>query len=109
MKKEIDTNIRRKKGLIGNIIYQAVKIGTNICNLVATKNPNYFINIINIVIEAADITFSGIDISYTNDFIDKLIEILKDAKQKRKEVENEINSLQEQTSRIKKGYPNYYN
>ena len=43
MKKEIDTNIRRKKGLIGNIIYQAVKIGTNIFNLVATKNPNYFL------------------------------------------------------------------
>lgn len=72
------------------------------------KNPSHIINILNIGIEAANIVCSGIEISYTNDIIDGLIEILKDANKKRKEVENEINSLHDQTSNIKKGYPNYY-
>lgn len=108
LKKEIDSNIKRKKGLIGNIFYQVFKIGSNIFNLVVTKNPSHIINILNIGIEAANIVCSGIEISYTNDIIDGLIEILKDANKKRKEVENEINSLHDQTSNIKKGYPNYY-
>ena len=51
---------------------------------------------------------SGIEISYTNDIIDGLIEILKDANKKHKEIENEINSLHGQTSNIKNGYPKYY-
>lgn len=33
LKKEIDSNIKRKKGLIGNIFYQVFKIGSNIFNL----------------------------------------------------------------------------
>ena len=107
LKKEIDSNIGRKKGLIGNIIWQVVKIGSNICDLVVTKNPNHIVNILNIGLEAANIVCSGIGLSYTNDIIDGLIEILKDANKKRKEVENEINSLHDQTEKLKKGYPNY--
>ena len=73
LKKEIDKNIDRKKGLIGNIIYQIIKIGQNIFTLVATKNPKHIINIINIGIQATNIAFSGIDLSYTNNIIDELI------------------------------------
>ena len=109
LKKEIDSNINKKKGLIGNIIYQVIKIGSNIFDLVVTKNPNHIINILNIGIEAANIVCSGVSISYTNDIIDGLIEILKDANKKHKEIENEINSLHGQTSNTKNGYPNYYN
>ena len=109
LKKEIDSNINKKKGIIGNILYQLVfKIGSSVFNLVVTKNPSHLINILNIGIGVANIVCSGIDLSYTNDIIDGLIVILKDANKKRKELEKEINSLHDQTSNIKKGYPKYY-
>jgi hypothetical protein len=108
LKKEIDSNINKKKGIFGNIFYQAIKIGSSIFNLVVTKNPTHIINILNIGIGVANIVCSGIEISYINDIIDGLIEILKDANKKRKEFEKEINSLHDQTSNIKKGYPKYY-
>ena len=105
LKKEIDSNIKRKKDLL--VIY-FIKYLKLVQIFLTYKNPSHIINILNIGIEAANIVFSGIEISYTNDIIDGLIEILKDANKKRKEVENEINSLHDQTSNIKKGYPNYY-
>ena len=108
LKKEIDNKIDRKKGLIGNIFYQIFKIGQNVFTLVATKNPKHIINIINIGIEVTNIVCSGIDLSYTNDIIDELIKILKDAKTKQKEIEDEIVSLDDQCSKIKKVYPTYY-
>lgn len=108
LKKEIDDKINVKKGLIGNIIYQIIQIGHNIFLLFDNKNPKHIINIINIGIEVTNIVFSGIDIKYTNYIIDELIKILKNAKNKQKEIENEIVSLNDQCSEIKKAYPKYY-
>ena len=37
LKKEIDKHVNRKKGIIGNIVYQVIKIGTNIFTLAAPR------------------------------------------------------------------------
>lgn len=108
LKKEIDKNINKKRGIIGNIIYQIYKLGENLISLTFTKDASKFINILNIGIEITNIVFSGIDISYTNDIIDELIKILKEAKEKKKEIESEIKSLNQNFLEIRKGYPTYY-
>ena len=108
LKKEIDKNIKKKKGILGNIIYQIFKLGGNIFKVAITKDPTKIIDIINIGIGVANLTFSGIELSLSNEIIDELINILKDAKKKQKEIENEINSLNEKALEIRKVYPNYY-
>lgn len=108
LKKEIDENINKKRGIIGNIIYQIIKLGENLFILTFTKDASKFMNILNIGFEITNIVFSGIDMSYTNDIIDELIKILKEAKEKKKEVESEIKSLNQNFIDIKKGYPTYY-
>lgn len=108
LKKEIDENINKKRGIIGNIIYQIIKLGENLFILTFTKDAIKFMNILNIGLEITNIVFSGIDMSYTNDIIDELIKILKEAKEKKKEVESEIKSLNQNFIDIKKGYPTYY-
>ena len=108
LKKEIDQNLNKKRGNIGNIIYQIIKIGENIVNLAVTKDPSKFINILSIGFEISTIVFCGIDISYTNDILDELIKLLKEAKQKQKKVEEEIKSLHQKYSEIKKAYPTRY-
>lgn len=108
LKKEIDQNLNKKRGNIGNIIYQIIKIGENIVSLAVTKDPSKFINILSIGFEISTIVFCGIDISYTNDILDELIKLLKEAKQKQKKVEEEIKSLHQKYSEIKKAYPTRY-
>ena len=108
LKKEIDKHVNRKRGIIGNIVYQVIKIGTNIFTLAATKNPTKLINLLNIGIEITNIAFSGTDLSYTNDIIDELIKILEEAIKKKKEVDKEINELNENYQKIINGYPTYY-
>lgn len=105
LKIEIDKNINKKKGIIGNIFYQVFKLGQNIFHFAITKNP---IHLINIGLNVTSIVFCGIDISYTNDIIDEIIKVLKDAKVKQKEIENELESLHTKCSEIKKAYPTYY-
>ena len=108
LKKEIDKHVNRKKGIIGNIVYQVIKIGTNIFTLAVTKNPTKLINLLNIGIEITNIAFSRTDLSYTNDIIDELIKILEEAIKKKKDVDNEINKLNENFQKIRNGYPTYY-
>ena len=108
LKKEIDKHVNRKRGIIGNIVYQVIKIGTNIYTLAVTKNPTKLINLLNIGIEITNIAFSGTDLSYTNDIIDELIKILEEAIKKKKEVDKEINELNENYQKIRNGYPTYY-
>lgn len=105
LKKEIDKNINHKKSIIGNIIYQIFKLGKNIYEFHTTKNP---IMLLNIGLDITSIVFCGIDYSYTNDIIDEIIKVLKDAKIKQKEIENEIESLNKKFSDMKKVYPTYF-
>ena len=105
LKKEIDKNINKKKGVIGSIIFQVIKLAKNIFEFSVTKNPIHFINI---GLDVFGIVFAGVDLSYRNDIIDEIIKTLKDAKAKQKEIENEIESLIEDVSEIKKAYPTYY-
>ena len=105
LKIEIDKNINKKKGIIGNIICQVVKLGKNIFDFSITKNP---IHLINIGLNVTSIVFCGIDMSYTNDIIDEIIQVLKDAKVKQKEIETELESLHTKCSELKKAYPTYY-
>ena len=108
LKTKIDGNINKKKGILGNIIYQIFKLGGNLFKIAVTKNPTKIIDDINIGIGIANITFSGIELSCTNEIIDELINILQDTKQKQKEIEKEISSLNEEALEIRKVYPNYY-
>ena len=108
LKTKIDKNINKKKGILGNIIYQIFKLGGNLFKIAVTKDPTKIIDVINIGIGIANITFSGIELSCTNEIIDELINILQDAKQKQKEIEKEISSLNEEALEIRKVYPNYY-
>lgn len=108
LKTKIDKNINKKKGILGNIIYQIFKLGGNLFKIAVTKNPTKIIDDIKIGIGIANITFSGIELSCTNEIIDELINILQDTKQKHKEIEKEISSLNEEALEIRKVYPNYY-
>ena len=105
LKIEIDKNINKKKGIIFNIICQVVKLGKNIFDFSITKNP---IHLINIGLNVTSIVFCGIDMSYTNGIIDEIIQVLKDAKVKQKEIETELESLHTNCSELKKAYPTYY-
>lgn len=105
LKKEIDKTINHKKSIIGNIIYQIFKLDKNIYEFHTTKNP---IMLLNIGLDITSIVFCGIDYSYTNDIIDEIIKVLKDAKIKQKEIENEIESLNKKFSDMKKVYPTYF-
>lgn len=108
LKKEIDKNINKKRGIFCNIIYQIFKLSGSLFKLAVEKDPTKIINIINIGIGVANLTFSGIELSFTNEIIDELINILKEAKKKKKEIKDEINSLNEKALEIKKVYPTYY-
>ena len=108
LKKEIEENNNKKRGIIGNIVYQTGKIVLNLFSITVLKNPNALINALSIGIEVVNITFSGVELKYTNVIIDELIKILREAKDKKKEVENEINSLEEDYKKVKKIYPKYY-
>ena len=83
-------------------------MGGNLFKIAVTKDPTKIIDVINIGIGIANITFCGIELSCTNEIIDELINILQDTKQKQKEIEKEISSLNEEALEIRKVYPNYY-
>ena len=108
LKKNIDENVNKKKGIIGNIIFQVLKIGGGLFTLTVKKDPSKLIDLLNITFEISNIFISGMDLSYTNAIIDELIKILKEAKAKKKEIETELKSLNEKCVRIRKGYPTYY-
>jgi len=108
LKKDIEKNENKKKGIIGNIIYQVFIIGGGIYNLTVKKDPSKLIELLNIGFEISNIVISGMDLSYTNVIIDELIKILKEAKAKREEIETELKSLNEKCVRIRKGYPTYF-
>lgn len=105
LKIEIDRNVNKKKGIFKNIICQVFKLGMNIYDFSKTLNP---IHLINIGLNVTSTVFCGIDMSYTNDIIDEIIKVLKDAKVKQKEIETELESLHTKCSEIKKAYPTYY-
>ena len=56
--------------------------------------------------EIGNIAFRGVELSYTNEILDESIKMLKEAIEKEKLIEKEIDCLYEKCREMKKTYPN---
>ena len=105
LKQKIDENNSKKEEDRSSYFYNGIKLFYNLCCFAANNNPNKFFNVLNTILAAYNMAITASDISYLNEIIDQLIQVLKDSYTKKIEVEEEMKLLYKPTLELRKAYP----
>ena len=105
LKKKINENINKKKEDFGSMLYNGLSAIFDIYSIVATDNPFKIFTAYNALLSTSNAVMAGLDISYLNEILDGLTEILGDSYNKKDEIEKEIKLLKRNELELRKAYP----